>query len=184
MVLRRFLQIVNDHTDIKSVVHFVPEQNKTDLNTVNFDSSKLNAVIGIDLSEDEQLEYLTSLGFSPGPEMKIPSHRSDIDQPNDLAEEITRMIGYNNIPTQALNITVMPKKQKNNFEELCRAYLVNNGFFEVINNPFTNFEGKNAISVDNPLDKKRSKMRTCLMNSLRTNIAYNQNRQKRFYQIL
>ena len=110
--------------------------------------------------------------------MKIPSHRSDIDQPNDLAEEITRMIGYNNIPTQALNITVMPKKQKNNFEELCRAYLVNNGFFEVINNPFTNFEGKNAISVDNPLDKKRSKMRTCLMNSLRTNIAYNQNRQK------
>ena len=176
-VLRRFLHIVDDHTKIKSVA-FYSEQSKTELNAVNFDSSKINAVIGIDLSENEQLGYLTSLGFKSGPQMKIPSHRSDIDQLNDLAEEITRMIGYNNIPPQALAIPIMAKKQSKNFEDLCKSLLVNNGFFEVINNPFTDYEGKNAISVDNPLDKQRSLMRTCLMNSLRTNIAYNQNRQK------
>ena len=175
--LRRFLQIVDDHSVIKSVA-FYSEQNKTDLNTVNFDSSKLNSVIGINLSEDEQLKYLASLGFKPGLEMKIPSHRSDIEQLNDLAEEIARMIGYNNIPSQALAIPVVAKSHNKNFQDLFRPYLVNNGFFEVINNPFTDFVGKDAISVDNPLDKQRSMMRTCLMNSLRKNIAYNQNRQK------
>jgi phenylalanyl-tRNA synthetase beta chain len=72
----------------------------------------------------------------------------------------------------------MAKQNKRSFEDQVGHYLVNQGCFEVINNPFTDFEGKDAIAVDNPLDKQRAILRTCLMNSIRTNIAYNQNRQK------
>ena len=176
-VLRRFLQIVCDHTKVKSVSLY-SEQSKTALAEVPFDSAKLNEVVGINFTQQEQLGYLSALGFQPGKNITVPAHRSDVDQLNDLAEEVTRMIGYNNIPSQVLALPVMAKKHKRSFEELVGNYLVNQGCFEVINNPFTDFEGKEAIAVDNPLDKQRAMLRTCLMNSIRTNIAYNQNRQK------
>ena len=176
-VLRRFLHIVSEHAEIKSVA-FYSEQNKTTLAEVPFNADKLNAVVGIDIAEQEQLDYLSALGFVAGKNITVPAHRSDVDQLNDLAEEITRMIGYNNIPSQVLALPIMTKQHKRSFEEQVGSYLINQGCFEVINNPFTDFEGKDAIAVDNPLDKQRSMLRTCLMNSIRANIAYNQNRQK------
>jgi len=176
-VLRRFLQIVSEHTEVKSVALY-SEQNKTTLTEVPYNSNKLNAVVGIDISQQEQMDYLSALGFEAGKNITVPAHRSDIDQLNDLAEEVARMIGYNNIASQVLALPVRAKKQQRSFEELVGNYLINQGFFEVINNPFTDFEGKEAIAVDNPLDKQRAMLRTCLMNSIRINIAYNQNRQK------
>jgi len=176
-VLRRFLQIVCDHTKVKSVSLYT-EQSKIALADVPYDSAKLNAVLGINITEKEQLGYLSALGFQSGKNITVPAHRSDVDQLNDLAEEVTRMIGYNNIPSKVLALPVMAKKQQRSFEELVGNYLINQGCFEVINNPFTDFEGKEAIAVDNPLDKQRAMLRTCLMNSIRNNVAYNQNRQK------
>ena len=67
-------------------------------------------MIGIDITEQEQLSYLSALGFQAGKNMTVPPHRSDVDQLNDLAEEVTRMIGYNNIPSQVLALPVMSKK--------------------------------------------------------------------------
>ena len=176
-ILRRFLYIVSEHTKIKSVA-FYTEQNKRKLVEVPFDTDKLNAVIGINIAEQEQLGYLSALGFAADKNIIVPAHRSDVDQLNDLAEEVTRMIGYNNIPSQVLALPVMTKQHKRSFEKQIVHYLISQGCFEVINNPFTDFEGKEAIAVDNPLDKQRAMLRTCLMNSIRTNIAYNQNRQK------
>ena len=51
-------------------------------------------------------------------------------------------------------------------------------FFETINFPFNDNVDETAISVDNPLDKQRSKMRVCITKSLKENVVYNQNRQK------
>ena len=48
-VLRRFLQIVSEHTEVKSVALY-SEQNKTTLTEVPYNSNKLNAVVGIDIS--------------------------------------------------------------------------------------------------------------------------------------
>ena len=175
--LRRFLQIVSEHTEVKSVALY-SEQNKTTLMEVPYNSNKLNAVVGIDISQQEQMAYFGALGFEAGKNITVPAYRSDVTQLNDLAEEVTRMIGYNNIPSQVLALPVMTKQHKRSFEDLVGRYLINQGFFEVINNPFTDFEGKKAIAVDNPLDKQRAMLRTCLMNSIRINIAYNQNRQK------
>ena len=176
-VLRRFLQIVSEHTEVKSVA-FYSEQKKTALTEVPYNTDKLNAVIGIDISKQEQMAYLSALGFTAGKSITVPAHRSDVEQLNDLAEEVTRMIGYNNVPSQVLTLPVMAKQHKRSFEDLVGCYLVNQGYFEVINNPFTDFAGKEAIAVDNPLDKQRAMLRTCLMNSIRINIAYNLNRQK------
>ena len=184
-VLRRFIKIIQDHTKIKSLAIF-SMQEMSKLRTVSFDHEKLNKVIGINLEKSEQAKYLTSLGFHVDKEVTVPAHRSDVDQENDLAEEITRMIGYDNIPAETIMLPVKTKSMKASFEIECRNYLVKNGFFEVINFPFNDNEDKDAIAVDNPLDKQRSKMRVCITKSLKDNLVYNQNRQKdsiKFFEI-
>ena len=176
-VLRRFIAVVADHAKIKSLA-LKTEQRKVGRTEVEFDSEKLNKIIGTELTETEQKNYLNSLYFMADEKVKVPSHRSDIDQLNDLAEEITRMIGYDNIASKTLALPVKAKKIESNFEELCRDYLVNNGFFEVVNFPFNDNQDDSAISVDNPLDKQRSKMRVCITKSIKENLVFNQNRQK------
>ena len=176
-VLRRFIAIVSDHVKIKSLA-LKTEQRKKDKREVEFDSERLNKIIGAELTETEQKEYLNSLYFKIDDKVVVPSHRSDIDQLNDLAEEVTRMIGYDNIASKALALPVKAKKIEANFEDLCRSYLINNGFFEVVNFPFNDNQDEAAISVDNPLDKQRSKMRVCITKSIKENVVFNQNRQK------
>ncbi len=184
-VLRRFIKIIQDHTKIKSLAIF-NMQEMSKLHTVSFDHEKLNKVIGVNLEKSEQAKYLTSLGFHVDKEVTVPAHRSDVDHENDLAEEITRVIGYDNIPSETIMLPVKTKLMKSSFEIECRNYLVKNGFFEVINFPFNDNEDKDAIAVDNPLDKQRSKMRVCITKSLKDNLVYNQNRQKdsiKFFEI-
>ena len=176
-VLRRFIAVVADHAKIKSLA-LKTEQRKVDRTEIEFNSERLNKIIGTELTETEQKNYLNSLYFMTDGKVQVPSHRSDVDQLNDLAEEITRMIGYDNIASKALALPVKAKKIEANFEELCRDYLVNNGFFEVVNFPFNDNRDDSAISVDNPLDKQRSKMRVCITKSIKENVVFNQNRQK------
>lgn len=176
-VLRRFIAIVADHAKIKSLA-LKTEQRKVDRTEVEFDSERLNKIIGAELTVTEQKNYLNSLYFMTDDKVKVPSHRSDVDQLNDLAEEVTRMIGYDNIASKALALPVKAKKIEANFEDLCRSYLINNGFFEVVNFPFNDNQDEAAISVDNPLDNQRSKMRVCITKSLKENVVFNQNRQK------
>tara|TARA_Y100001980_G_C14546728_1_gene326967 strand:+ start:188 stop:2125 length:1938 start_codon:yes stop_codon:yes gene_type:complete len=176
-VLRRFIKIIQDHANIKSIAIF-SMQEMSKLRTIKFDHEKLNKIIGFNLEKSKQIEYLTSLGFHIDKEVVVPAHRSDVDQENDLAEEISRMIGYDNIPAETIMLPVKTKLIKSSFEVKCRNYLVKNGFYEVINFPFNDNEDKDAIEVDNPLDKQRSKMRVCLTKSLKDNLVFNQNRQK------
>jgi len=55
-------------------------------------------------------ELINSLYFTTDSKVLVPSHRSDIDQLNDLAEEVTRMIGYDNIASKALALPVKARK--------------------------------------------------------------------------
>ena len=56
--------------------------------------------------------------------------------------------------------------------------LIENGFSEVINFPFTPKEEKISIKIDNPLDSNRENFRTCIKESLISNLLYNERRQK------
>ena len=178
MVLRRFITIVKEHAEIKSIAINQSLKKKV-RQKMKFSSKRVNEIIGVQIKEDKQVKILKALGFEKQKNsLVIPSHRSDIDQANDLAEEITRVIGYNNIDALPLMLPINVKPIENSFEETCRNFLINKGFFEVINFPFNDTENKTANIVDNPLDKQRSKIRVCITKSLAANVVYNQNRQK------
>lgn len=70
---------------------------------IAFDAASINALGGVDVAESRQREILTALGFRDhGAHMHAPSWRHDCSQPADLAEEILRMVGYDNIPLASL----------------------------------------------------------------------------------
>ena len=177
MVLRRFIEIVNDHTSIKSLKMRSFENESTHQKNLPIDIRKINQILGTSLEEKEYLMYLSRLGFIVDENITIPSYRHDISSQNDLSEEIARVIGYNNIEGKPLRI----KKQQEYIEsdvDKIRNYLVGHGFFEVINFPFTSYEEKKSISIDNPLDSKKNFLRLTLKDSLTENLLHNERRQK------
>ena len=177
MVLRRFAKIVQDHAKIKSIrFKSFGEAHNEDLN-IPIDVNKINKILGTSLNKDEYLKHLKGLGFDILDEIKVPSYRHDIETNNDLAEEIARVIGYNNIKSTPINL----QKIADNFDgkvAKLESLLVKNGFSEVINFPFTPNKEKESINIDNPLDSNRNNFRISLKESLIENLLYNERRQK------
>ena len=64
------------------------------------------------------------------------------------------------------------------FDFKIKNLLINNGFCEVINDPFTFECNKASIEIDNPLDANRRYLRTSLKQSLLENLIYNEKRQQ------
>ncbi|HTG64429.1 MAG TPA: phenylalanine--tRNA ligase subunit beta [Sphingomicrobium sp.] len=71
---------------------------------VTFDPARTLALGGIDVPVAEQVAILERLGFRvEGDQAIVPSWRSDIDGPADLVEEVTRIVGYDAIPSAPLS---------------------------------------------------------------------------------
>ena len=177
--IRRFIKIVDEHTNIKdiSVIAYKFKQNK--VTKIPIDTNKINQIIGINISQDTYLSHLSKLGFNINDKhVEVPSYRSDIETQNDLAEEIARIIGYDNISRNEISI---PKGKISNIYDLenkIRFLLLDEGFYEVINAPFVGDVSSNSISVDNPLDSNRKYLRSNLTESLLENLLFNERRQK------
>jgi len=178
-VLRRFIKLVGEHTNIidMSIISFKSKDNPIYEIPVNI--KKINQIIGINLSEKEYLNYLSKLGFVIKEGfIKVPSYRSDVKTQNDLAEEVARVIGYDNIATSEISIPKNEKAGHKDLENKLRYFLLDHGFYEVINSPFVNLSSEEAIKVDNPLDSNREYLRTNITNSLVDNLLFNERRQK------
>jgi phenylalanyl-tRNA synthetase beta chain len=178
-VLRRFIQVVSENANIKemSIVSYNYKENQS--TKIPFNVNKINQIIGININENVYLNYLTKLEFAIEDNfVKVPSFRSDIRTQNDLAEEVARVIGYDNISRAEINI---PKNENHNYKDIenkLRYFLLDYGFYEVINSPFVGITSKEAIEVDNPLDSNRAFLRTNLTDSLVENLLFNERRQK------
>ena len=179
-VLRRFIFIVSEHAKLKSIKLFTESHQDIEEKKIQFDVDKIKKIIGIDIKEAEYKNMLLKLGFGfENQYILIPTYRSDIETQNDLAEEVSRIIGYDEIPREEFKIsksyTKLPTKRK---EQNIKNFLIDNGFFEIINNPFTSIKSKVSIKIDNPLDSNRKFLRSNLKNSLVENLLYNERRQK------
>ena len=177
MVLRRFVKVTQDHAKIKSIKLKSISEGHTQNFTIPIDVDKINKILGTSLDINEYLKHLKGLGFEISNEIKAPPYRHDIKTNNDLAEEIARVIGYNNIKSAPINLKKITNDSNNKVAKL-ESLLVNNGFAEVINFPFTSKKKKESINIDNPLDSNRNNFRTSLRDSLISNLLYNERRQK------
>ncbi len=184
--LRRFLKIVSDHASILNAEIITNTYSDNEEKTISTNVDEINNILGTKISGNDFNAYLSALGFKINHGVHVPSYRSDIYNKNDIAEEIARVMGYENITKEDLNISVLNKKYQNNLEDSIKLALMNEGFSEVINFPFSSQKNKDSIALKNPLDSSKKFMRTSLRNSLINNLLYNERRQKdslKFFEI-
>ncbi len=186
-VLRRFLNIVESHSSIKNVELFTKTYKKKKEKIIPFNLSKINKVLGTKIDENECLTYLQKLSFSINKSMiEVPPYRNDVESINDIAEEVARAIGYNNINKQTIDISFKNELKINHEEKKIKKLLINEGFYETVNNPFVKESSKESVEVDNPLDSNKKYLRTNLKNSLLDNLLFNERRQQdsvKFFEI-
>ena len=70
---------------------------------IPFDPMLTRALGGLEVPSERQRDILSSLGFTfDGDNVRVPSWRRDVEGPADLVEEVTRIIGYDAIPSTPL----------------------------------------------------------------------------------
>jgi len=144
---------------------------------------KINTFLGTALKAEEMVDILRKLEFEVNSEdmmITVPSFHSDIETEADIAEEIARIYGYNNIPSTLLSgeTTQGQKTYKQKIESKVKDCLVGQGLSEIITYSFTNpkvFDDlnipsdsvlRNAVTITNPLGEESSIMRTTTLASM------------------
>ena len=176
--IRRFIQIISNHADISDMKMFSETFLDSPQRLIKFDARKINHILGTNISNQEIKEYLGKLSLEIADEsIQIPSFRNDLETENDIAEEIARVVGYDNIMPSQLKINEN-YIGSHNLEKYVSDFLRKKGLNEVINSQFSGINEKNCIVVDNPLDSNRKYIRTNLKDSLLENLTFNEKRQK------
>lgn len=178
VAIRRFIKIVSEHTNIINMRLFTQDNKNFNQIHLTFDSKRISSILGFEIKENEYMEILIKLGFKISNNIVlVPSYRSDISTQNDLAEEVARSIGYNNINPKDFYISKTHNISKNSKEKAIAEFLIDSGFNETINMPFTSNFIKSSIKIDNPIDSNKNYLRTNINDSLIANLLFNENRQ-------
>ncbi|MEI3101695.1 MAG: hypothetical protein V8T45_07895 [Oscillospiraceae bacterium] len=83
---------------VEGIIDVVPKELKE--TTLKLEPEKINALLGTDIAEEEMRRILIHLGFTmEGDIIHVPSWRGDVEHYSDIAEEVARFYGYNEIPT-------------------------------------------------------------------------------------
>ncbi len=143
---------------------------------VDVEVSFINKRLGIHLAKSEISKILSSLGFdvliaSDTLIIKIPSYRaSDINIPEDIVEEVARIYGYDNLPSQLMT-GIIPDPILDapfEFETKIKTLLSGWGGVEIYTQslvPKTYINSK-ALKLKNPLGKEGEYLRTSLAASV------------------
>ncbi len=179
MALRRFIKIVEDHTTLKDLKIYKEDNFKKDPRFIEYDLKKINSILGIEVIEEDFNRYINNLGFQiKNGLIFIPSHRHDIQNYNDIAEEIARLIGYDNLKKSDIKLPLNNNSSDLSLEDKVRSFLVEEGFSEVINFPFSENDNTGSVEIDNPLDSNKRFFRKNITESIVQNVIYNERRQK------
>lgn len=147
---------------------------------------KINALLGIEVPAAKMTEILKNLNFKVsvnGDEMKltVPRYREDIDGYPDIAEEIIRFYGYDNIQGTFLpsaSITNGGFNDEQKAENKLKRVLVGKGLYEISTYSFysqkdldmlhfaPDADERKAIKILNPISEDLSIMRTTLAPSM------------------
>lgn len=163
---------------------------------VPFDAKAVNALLGTAISEEEMLGYFAKIGLEYDEEAKeiiAPTFRHDLFRLADLAEEVARFYGYDNIPTTLPcgEATTGKLPFKLRIEQVAREIAEFCGFSQGMTYSFespkvfdklrlpADAKEREAIQIMNPLGEDYSVMRTVSLNGMLTSLARNYNRRNK-----
>ena len=177
------------------VLNYVPQPK-----TLELEPEKINKLLGTNISEEDMVSYLKRLEIEvEGRTIHVPSFRPDLNLMADIAEEVARLYGYNEIPTTAFKTATQGGYSEemiieSKLGQQCRAM----GYSEIITYSFVSpaiFDNiripaeapiRNALRIQNPLGEDTSIMRPIAIPSmleiLGRNNAYH-NKSAKLYEV-
>jgi phenylalanyl-tRNA synthetase beta chain len=187
---------------VTAVADVYPEPVTPGTLTMRF--SRIKQVLGIEIAPEQVIEVLTRLGFAPEITetandrtltVTIPTFRHDVSMPDDIVEEVARIVGYETLPS-TLPIGQTPPVRRDpmyRLQNAVRDALVAAGASECVTyvtvseemlHPYTDAGSTLAglvrpVAIDqmirlrNPLQADRGLMRTTLIPSLLESVVNN-----------
>lgn len=163
---------------------------------VPFDADEINGLLGTDISKEDMLSYFKKIDLEYDEatnEVIAPTFRHDLFRMADLAEEVARFYGYDNIPTTLPRgeATTGKLSFKLRVEEIARDIAEFCGFSQGMTYSFESpkvFDKllipsdsplRNTVEIMNPLGEDYSIMRTTSLNGMLTSLATNYNRRNK-----
>ena len=163
---------------------------------VPFDADEINGLLGTDISKEDMLSYFKKIDLEydeASNEVIAPTFRHDLFRMADLAEEVARFYGYDNIPTTLPRgeATTGKLSFKLRVEEIARDIAEFCGFSQGMTYSFESpkvFDKllipsdsplRNTVEIMNPLGEDYSIMRTTSLNGMLTSLATNYNRRNK-----
>ena len=167
--------------------------NKPKEKTVTVSQEKINKIIGVEITIKKSSEILNGLGFENSVQnnnikVKVPSIRADdVQQEEDIIEEIARVYGYGNIPSQipplSSNQTPHPFINEFYWEKRAREALKYWGYTEtytysMVSEDLLEAPASESVEIQNPLSEEFVYMRQTLVPSLLKVVAENKKRKE------
>lgn len=162
---------------------------------VKFEPDRINALLGTDLSREEMLSYLHRVELdldSATDEIVVPTFRQDVFRTADIAEEVARFFGYDNIPTTLPHAsTAGGVSFAERIEQIARDVAEMDGFSQGYCYSFESPKvydkllfapdapERQAIQILNPLGEDFSIMRTVSVHGLLTSLGTNYNHRNK-----
>ena len=163
---------------------------------VPFDADEINGLLGTDISKEDMLSYFKKIDLEYDEatnEVIAPTFRHDLFRMADLAEEVARFYGYDNIPTTLPRgeATTGKLSFKLRVEEIARDIAEFCGFSQGMTYSFESpkvFDKllipsdsplRYTVEIMNPLGEDYSIMRTTSLNGMLTSLATNYNRRNK-----
>ena len=185
------------------ILNYVPQPR-----TILMDPARVNALLGTGIDPVDMYQYLERVGirtetgdFPNAPaRVVVPSWRADVEGIADLAEEVARFHGYNNIPnTLSAGLNERrgwnPVQQAENtagalcrglgYSEIITYSFISPAYYDKINLP-ADSPLRNSMKILNPLGEDTSIMRTTTLPSMLEILARNfhyRNKAVRLYEL-
>ncbi|MFQ9436098.1 MAG: phenylalanine--tRNA ligase subunit beta [Ruminococcus callidus] len=199
--LKRAMELVELLGAGEPVAEFIEVDNRTaEPVQIPFDPDWINRFLGTEISREDMVKTLEALEIHVDGDVCIsPSFRIDLERPADIAEEVARIYGYNNIPSTVIRgvaeAQLTPQQQ---FLRKAEQTMVGLGYYGTLTYSFTSpkcFDRiglpadsklRQTITITNPLGEDTSIMRTttlpCMLDVLATNYK-NRNAAVALYEI-
>lgn len=161
---------------------------------VKYDPASINALLGTDIEESYMVSIFNRIGCTvdeANRTVTVPTFRSDISREADLAEEVVRFYGYNNIPTTLATgtATVGKRSLKQSIVGMAKIVMESYGLNEAMTYSFESpkvldllglkedNELRQAITINNPLGEDFSMMRRQTVNGMLQALKTNYSRR-------
>lgn len=178
------------------ILNYVPQPA-----VLKLEPEKINALLGTGVPMAEMTAILKKLDFTvEGDQVTVPSWRGDVKEMADLAEEVARFFGYNNIPTtlmrgqttlggyspeQRLEQRLGAVCRSCGYDEIITYSFISPTWYDKIGWPADDFHRK-SFKILNPLGEDTSIMRTTTLPSMLDILARNynyRNKDVRLYEL-